>query len=110
MILIASEVLSGGDADRLLWGSRQGGLFTVKEAYEALDVIPTSSTWLGWERIWKLQVQQQIHMFLWLLCNEKLMTNVCRCTKRMMSSPLCVVCEEGAEETCLHAVRDCEAA
>lgn len=65
--------------------------------------------WNGWNLIWKLQVQQRVRVFLWVLAHEKILTNLERATRRMTSSALCVRCRE-EEESALHAVRDCKMA
>lgn len=80
----------------------------MKEAYSIIDGPVIGTQWSGWQRIWKLTVQQRVKMFVWLLTRDSLLTNYNR-WRSMATSPLCTVCEEN-EEMAMHAVRDCATA
>lgn len=55
----------------------------------------------------KLQIQQRVGIFLWLLANEKILT-IYNCWRRQLTrSPLCSMCEE-RQESCFHVVQDCK--
>lgn len=111
LLQIASEVVRVGEdaEDKLVWGQRTGGAFTVKDAYTSIVDLLQEPQWLGWQRIWKLKTQQRVRIFIWLLARESLMTNYTRWRRHMAVLPICSVCDE-EEETVLHAMRDCGAA
>ncbi|KAF7838963.1 Ribonuclease H protein [Senna tora] len=93
-------------ADTVRWKHSSDGVFSVKSAYNLL-------VWKGpvckasiWKRIWHWPGPQRIRTFLWLLAKGRLLTNVQRVARKMVSSGVCSRCV-GEKETCLHALRDC---
>lgn len=94
------------EEDRLMWGEDQTCIFTVKKAYRKLCGSATHDGWPGWSHLWKIEVQQRIRTFLWILSHNKLLTNYEKWRRNLREDPCCSLC--GAmEETCLHAIRDC---
>lgn len=53
-------------------------------------------------------VQERVRIFLWLVVNQDIMTNVERKRRNICDTNLCQVCKSG-EETILHVLRDCQA-
>ncbi|KAK7277704.1 hypothetical protein RJT34_22719 [Clitoria ternatea] len=57
-------------------------------------------------RVWKLRVPWRVHIFLWIVLNEGLKTNVRRHHFSPNADVLCPLCHH-EEETDLHVLRDC---
>lgn len=51
-------------------------------------------------------MQQRIHVFLWLVVHDYILTNYSRWRRRLAESADCGVCNEMSDDT-LHALRDC---
>ncbi|CAA0816163.1 Polynucleotidyl transferase- ribonuclease H-like superfamily protein [Striga hermonthica] len=94
------------DSDLVYWGFSADGRFTTKSAYEGLfGIFPKTDTWL-WRVIWKWGGPQRIRQFMWLVANNRLMTNSERFRRYLAPSPTCELCG-AAPETLLHTLRDC---
>lgn len=50
----------------------RGGRFTVKSAHRLARDWIEEDRWEGWSMVWKLIVQQQIKVFLWIVSWEAL--------------------------------------
>jgi hypothetical protein len=55
--------------------------------------------------VWKLQVPPRIHIFLWLLANNKLLTRDNLAKRREAEDKTCLFCSE--QETVHHVFFDC---
>ncbi|KAG7571880.1 Ribonuclease H-like superfamily [Arabidopsis suecica] len=99
-----------GARDRLSWGECSDGSFTVKSAYSLLsrDMAPKQNMGSFFLRIWRVVAHERVRVFLWLVVNQVLMTNVERQRRHLGDSGLCTVCKSG-DETILHILRDCPA-
>ncbi|KAG7599606.1 Endonuclease/exonuclease/phosphatase superfamily [Arabidopsis suecica] len=86
------------------------GQFTVKSAYNLLTRDETPRQWMGnlFKRVWRVRAPERVRMFLWLVVNQAIMTNVERHRRHLSDSGLCQVCK-GGEETIIHVLRDCPA-
>lgn len=109
LVKIASVVLSSDETeqDGFAWAEGKGR-FTVKTAYRLSKNWRTDESWAGWHRIWGLQVQHRVRVFVWLMAHERLLSNVER-RRHVGGSGMCDRCQE-EEETVMHAVRDCRVA
>ncbi|CAA0832753.1 Unknown protein [Striga hermonthica] len=94
--------------DSRYWGFSENGQFTTKSAYSYLFGThqPTASDRSSWRIIWKWVGPQRIRQFLWLVVQEKLLTNVERRRRHLTDSSTCPLCGRGEEST-LHCLRDC---
>ena len=59
--------------------------------------------------MWKIRTPQRLKIFLWLVVNDALLTNVSRMKKGLSGSNVCPICGIYSE-TALHVLRDCEIA
>ncbi|KAH1131561.1 hypothetical protein J1N35_002939 [Gossypium stocksii] len=66
---------SANGKDRIIWARSGLGAFCVRSAYWALK----ESSWRSkddiWKLIWKYQSPQKVCLFLWLVANQRLLTN-----------------------------------
>lgn len=79
---------------------------SVSKAYKKLRALEVHDEWLGWSQIWRLKVQHQAKVFVWLLAHDKLMTNLNKWKRKLVDFPKCEICHQ-QEESSLHTVRDC---
>lgn len=99
-----------GARDRISWSESADGEFSVKSAYALLsrNETPRPDLRAFYERIWKVVAPERVRLFLWLVGNQALMTNVERQRRHMSNTDLCQVCKAGSEIT-IHILRDCPA-
>ncbi|KAK8478817.1 hypothetical protein V6N12_020098 [Hibiscus sabdariffa] len=75
------------------------GNFEIKSAYSSL----MNSTWDDssslWKHIWKMRVPQRLHIFLWVVCQHKLMKNLERCHRHIGYASLCPSCDAADESS-----------
>ncbi|KAK9015627.1 hypothetical protein V6N11_006726 [Hibiscus sabdariffa] len=102
---------AGADVPGWRWENNR--TFSVRSAYKALTadtttpLVPISTDNTNcWSRIWKLQVQQRVRVFLWLVLHQRIMTNVERKRRHLAISDVCASCQSEAE-TIIHVLRDC---
>ncbi|KAK9010379.1 hypothetical protein V6N11_036890 [Hibiscus sabdariffa] len=102
---------AGADVPGWRWENNRA--FSVRSAYKALTadsaapLVPISANTIAcWPRIWKLQVQQRVRVFLWLVLHQRIMTNVERKRRNLATSDVCARCQSEIE-TIVHVLRDC---
>lgn len=108
LLKLASVSLSSSeeDSDQMGW-LYMNGAFTVCSAYRLYMALHTASPpWRRWRMIWKLQVQQRVKAFLWILAHDRLLTNYGQWRRKMTDSPGCFRCNGDIEDS-LHTLRDC---
>lgn len=107
MVKLASISLSSDqhDCDKVAWKTVTLERFSVKAAYKLANSWTDESDWEGWRAIWRMKIQQQVKIFVWLMANGKLMTNSKSWRRKLEHSPLCVRCGQLDEEV-MHAIRD----
>jgi len=99
-----------GAKDRLSWRDNADGNFTVKSAYSCLtrDTSQQQDVSSLFGRIWRVVTTERVRIFLWLVANQVVMTNVERQRRHLSDTRVCQVCK-GGDETILHILRDCPA-
>ncbi|KAL4377932.1 hypothetical protein GQ457_02G028840 [Hibiscus cannabinus] len=95
---------AGADVPGWRWESNR--TFSVRSAYKALKVPISVDSNICWPRIWKLQVQQRVRVFLRLVFHQLLMTNAERKRRNLATSDVCASCQSEIE-TIVHVLRDC---
>ncbi|GLT80127.1 hypothetical protein SLA2020_515820 [Shorea laevis] len=94
--------------DERFWHASKNGDFTVSSAFSIIQSqrIAHSQTTTQWDWIWKLKCSERIKMFVWLLQQDRVLTNSVRFDRHFASSPMCPRCGQ-AVETPIHLLRDC---
>ncbi|CAN1172909.1 Putative ribonuclease H protein At1g65750 [Linum perenne] len=95
--------------DELIWGPDPKGKFSVKLAYEILDVCSNVSADSIWRIIWKWEGPSPVRHFLWLVAHERVLTNAERCRRHIAQDGTCYRCPNENEDL-LHVCRDCKLA
>lgn len=80
LLSIASLVLQedGGGVDRFVWLDFNGRGFSVRSAYELQQQQVVGSIWRGWKLLWRLKIQSRVRVFLWLIGQDRILTNFSR--------------------------------
>jgi hypothetical protein len=89
--------------DKPLWLFHPSGEFSVKSFYGVVNdggVTPVHTP-----VVWKLHIPPKIHIFLWLLANNKLLTRDNVCKRREVEDKTCLFCNE--HESIHHLFFDC---
>ena len=79
------------------------GLYSVRSFYGIINsrgVVPMHTP-----AVWSLNIPPRIHVFLWLLANNKLLTRDNLAKRRDVEDLSCLFCSEN--ETCHHLFFDC---
>ncbi|GAU12817.1 hypothetical protein TSUD_73040 [Trifolium subterraneum] len=79
--------------------------FSVTNMYEQLCGIVRENVESNWIKVWKLNVPERDHCFVWLLLHDRLLTYY-RKSRMGLGHAMCNYCGD-LEETTLHAIRDC---
>uniref|UniRef100_A0A2N9GXY8 Reverse transcriptase domain-containing protein n=1 Tax=Fagus sylvatica TaxID=28930 RepID=A0A2N9GXY8_FAGSY len=106
--------------DRLIWAQSPNGCFLVQSAYHMLveesrkgaQGAFSSSTqrWSSfWNKLWSIQVPQNIKLFMWKTCSNILPICTKLFDRKIISNFSCPVCGEEAE-TINHMFIDCPVA
>ncbi|KAA3488057.1 RNA-directed DNA polymerase (Reverse transcriptase) [Gossypium australe] len=95
--------------DRIIWARTEPGTFTIRSAYRSLK----ENTWRPkqdiWKTIWKYQGPQRVRLFLWLVANQRVLTNSERTRRGFGQSSACSRCGHEVEDI-MHVLRDCPTA
>ncbi|CAN1830979.1 Putative ribonuclease H protein At1g65750 [Linum perenne] len=95
--------------DQWTWGEERNGLFSIKSAYRIICKLENSKLEDPWLSVWKWGGPNRIKFFLWLVVQEKIMTNSVRLRRHFTTDESCDSCP-GRAETVLHVLRDCKLA
>jgi hypothetical protein len=103
LVGIVTEVTYDCDGDALVWQYDSKGTYTFQSLYAVINfkgVIPVFIP-----AIWKVKVPPKIHIFLWLVSHNKIMT-IANLLKRGIVKPeACLFCTEN--ETVNHLLFEC---
>ncbi|XP_020412737.1 uncharacterized protein LOC109947231 [Prunus persica] len=97
--------IEGNLPDTCIWGPTSNGVFSVKTAYELsarFNDVPGSP----WNFIWNLKIPPRVKMFIWLLTQKKILTNVQRVRRKLSRDPSCPLCHYH-EESLQHLFISC---
>lgn len=99
-----------GLRDRISWQGTSDGDFTVGSAYVLLTQEEESKPCMEsfFKRIWGVIAPERVRVFLWLVGQQVIMTNVERVRRHIGDIEVCQVCKGGLESI-LHILRDCPA-
>ena len=89
---IASSITFSTDCDALIWKYNANGKYSASSFYSIIS--NRGVTLVAIPAIWSLVIPPRVHIFLWLLSNNKLMTHD-NLEKRNIGKPLdCVFCND----------------
>lgn len=92
--------------DEVVWKDGKDNMFTVTSTYKVVEGEHMAPTDRIWRSIWDWNGPHRLKTCLWIIANNKLLTNAERFKRHMTDTAACSLCN-GEMETTLHAIRDC---
>eukprot|EP00253_Pinus_taeda_P013290 PITA_13290 len=106
--LIGSTPTNRLSDDKFVWDPN-GGSYTVKEGYKALQNSTTSNNWHLYKTAWRTESLPKVKLFNWTLLHGKILTSENLRKKGIQGPSICCMCR-GAEERSDHLFIDCPVA
>jgi hypothetical protein len=103
LVSLISTIRLNADEDSPIWLFHSSGTYSVRSFYGIVNnrgVIPVHTP-----AVWKLHIPPRIHIFLWLLANDKLLTRYNLNKRRHVDDVSCLFCNE--HETAKHLFFEC---
>lgn len=100
---IISSVVFTSEPDQMIWKMHSTGVYKTQSLYAAINnrgVTPVYSP-----SVWNIFVRPRVHMFLWLLANNKLLTRDNLSKRQDITDKSCLLCSE--VESVHHMSFDC---
>jgi len=92
LVSIAESITFTEDCDSIFWAFDGSGKFSVQSMYRTISfrgILPAHTP-----AVWKLCVPTRIHIFLWLLSNNKTLTRTNLAKRRHVEDITCLFCNE----------------
>lgn len=105
---IMEVCISDLNCDELVWDGDVNGKMTMKLAYNFYRDRSVQQTWK--RKLWNSFVSLKISIFVWKICNNRLLTGDVLFRRGLLPSSYCVGCIVGREETDNHLLLHCEIA
>ena len=106
VVQIASTIEFSECEDSLIWQFTSDGVFTSQSMYKIISfrgVIPVFVP-----SVWDLKIPPRVHIFLWLLSKNKILTRDNLAKRQEVDTDSCLFCTE--QETVQHLFFDCAVA
>jgi len=100
---IASSINLSDEIDNIIWMYDSRGIFSVQTLYSVLSFRGMVPVYIP--TMWKLSVPPRIHIFLWLLGSNKLLTRDNLSKRKDLSDKTCLFCND--PESIHHLFFDC---
>jgi ribonuclease HI len=118
MAIQALPVSATDKEDTLIWRGTANGVFSVRSAYHIQndrDLAARAGGSSGeskkkiWSIIWQLDIKSVEKNFLWRACHDSLPTKANLCSRKIISDPMCPICEQ-VLESAYHILWNCPSA
>ena len=103
LLQIVNSVVLNNEEDTIIWKFNSNGKHSVQPLYAVLSFRGVSPVLIP--AVWKLNTPPKVHIFLWLLYNNKLLTRDNLQKRRDVADRSCLFCCE--EEFVNHLFFDC---
>ena len=103
LLRIVNSVILNNEEDTIIWKFNSNGKHSVQPLYAVLSFRGVSPVLIP--AVWKLNTPPKVHIFLWLLYNNKLLTRDNLQKRRDVADRSCLFCCE--EEFVNHLFFDC---
>ena len=103
LVAIAEFVNYNDDCDAIVWSFADSNSFSVLAVYKTISFRGVQPVYAP--SIWGLNVPPHIHIFLWLLSNNKTLIRTNLAKRRHVEDVSCLFCNE--PETVNHLFFDC---
>lgn len=92
LLAIANSISFSDDEDSLIWELNSQGVYSVQSLYATISFRGIKQIYTP--VMWKLKVPPRIHIFLWLLANNKLLTRDNLAKRREVADKTCLFCSD----------------
>ena len=92
LVSIAESISFSEDCDSICWAFDGSSKFSVQSMYKTITfrgILPVHTP-----AVWQLSVPPRIHIFLWLLSNNKILTRINLAKRRHVEDLRCLFCNE----------------
>lgn len=93
-------------ADSLGWSKSESDRFTVRSSHNLVAGWKNNGDRQGWNRIWKLPIQEKVCALFWRIAHKAILTNSARSRRNIAFSASCFRCLHHTEDV-LHVLKDC---
>jgi hypothetical protein len=100
---IASSIQKNEEEDAIVWQFGSSGRYSVQSLYAVINDRGIKHIYLP--VMWKINVPSRIHVFLWLVANNKILTRDNLAKRREVNDRSCLFCSES--ELVLHLLYEC---
>jgi hypothetical protein len=90
--------------DALVWELHSSGLYTSQSLYAMINFRGITPVFIP--AVWSLNILPRVHVFLWLLSHNKLLTRDNLCKRQEVSDKTCLLCSEN--ENIQHLFFSCD--
>ena len=100
---IASSLILSTEDDSIIWNFDSSGKYSAQSLY---DIVNDRGIKQLYTLVtWKIKVPPRIHIFLWLLANNRILTRDNLAKRREVQDKMCLFCSEN--ESVNHLFFDC---
>lgn len=103
LVHIAESIQLSNEEDSLVWKFESKGIYSVSSMYAIVNFRGITPTYVP--SVWKINVPPRLHVFLWLLINNKLLTRDNLNKRQSLEDLTCLFC--GEPESCSHLFFEC---
>ena len=103
LVAIVESITYTNDCDSIVWTFSSSGKFSVQSMYNIVSFRGIQPVYTP--VVWNLHVPPRIHIFLWLLTNNKTLTRNNLAKRQKVEDLSCLFCSE--PETVQHLFFDC---
>jgi hypothetical protein len=103
ILQIASDIQFRDEEDTIIWQFASSGKFSVQTMYAVINDRGVKQVYTP--VMWKISVPPRLHIFLWLLANNKLLTRDNLLKRKNLDDVSCLFCSE--PESVCHLFFEC---
>jgi hypothetical protein len=103
---IAQTLNLSGEEDSVVWQYEASGVYSVSSLYAIINFTGVLPVYV--QAVWKLKLPPKIHLFLWLVSHNKVLTRDNLVKRQNIDDLTCVFCSE--PESNLYLFFECSVA
>jgi hypothetical protein len=92
VVQIATGIQFREEDDAMIWQFNSSGMYSVQSLYAVVNNRGVRQVFTP--VMWKIRVPSRIHIFLWLLANNKTLTRENLAKRRAVDDGTCLFCNE----------------
>ena len=106
VVQLVSTVHLSDEEDEMIWKFTSKGTYSSQSLYKVINFRGVKLVHVS--AVWGIKVPPRVHMFLWLLINNRTLTRDNLTKRRKVEDATCLFCVEN--ESCHHLFFDCAVA